>query len=69
MSGDGHAGYIWVRMGTMGSRDTGEHQNKERRDKKMIVQGMILALWPGKFPRKDIYMCGRPKGTQMGTGG
>ena len=56
MSGDGRAGHIWVRMGAMGSRDTGEHQNKARRDKNDRTGNVFCPYGRGNFPEKT-YIC------------
>jgi hypothetical protein len=68
MSGDDYAGYIWVQMGTMGSRDTGEHKNKARRDKNDRYMACFWLYGRGNFPKKT-YVSVAGKVTQMGADG
>ena len=62
MGADGFAWVLWG-AGGMGSTKT------RRTKRKLVVQGKIWALWPGKFPLTAWCAKKEKKTTQMSPGG
>ena len=61
-------GFVWVRWGAGARVDTKTRQAET----KMTVHDIVLALWPGKFPRTSCFLRSGVKShkyTQMGSYG
>ena len=65
-------GCRWVRMrayGCVGAQATWQNMKTRQKETKTVAHGVVLALWPGKFPRTSCFAKKSKSGTDGSTWG